>query len=93
MKININEYVKFKLTKHGKEVLMDWVKDSFSLYKDNNMLKDRSYKQISKFFVKTLKNDWSEAQFWQFMNIFGDKIDSAEPIIKNNLLKIENDNG
>jgi len=88
MKININDNIKFKLTKHGKKVLLDWVEDAFKLYEDDKICMD--LKEVSKSFVNPIGNGYHEAQLWQFMNIFGEKIyNGAEPVIKNNAIILE----
>jgi len=63
MKFNINEFVKVKLTDHGRQQYIEWY---FSLYKGNP-----PYSFIP---MEEDENGYSKWQMWKLMQVFGANI-------------------
>lgn len=81
LKINLNDKVKFQITKHGKKKLEEY------------FLKLEEYYEIPKNDVNYLREKFSkeivEMQLWEFMSIFGKSCYcGAENICENNEIEI-----
>ena len=88
VEININNYVKFRLTPHGEEIFDKWIKKNDYLYEvpPVHSNKDKSA------FIKRLKGGWCEAQLWYVMNIFGEETTMGrDGCFKNSLFIFEED--
>jgi hypothetical protein len=87
MNINVNDIVKFRLSKEGKKTLKEWGDKQFdecSLYANMS-----SKHQFTNTFIKNKGKGWYEAQLWRFMNIFGKHFyNGCEVPIENNLIVI-----
>jgi hypothetical protein len=66
MKMNINQYVKVRLTEKGKEILLN----------DHNridqQLKESGAKGLGTFILKLDKDGYYKDQLWNIMSVFGD---------------------
>jgi hypothetical protein len=71
--ININDIVRFKLSKHGEEVLKKYCDNINKEMKDYGMNMDGV--DYNKHYCKKIKGkkngQYREEQIWQLMNIFG----------------------
>lgn len=65
-KININEYVKVKLTDYGKEIFYHQFDEINSFYK---------CEKIKPHYPKVDKEGYTSFQLWHFMNLYGNYID------------------
>jgi hypothetical protein len=72
MKINLNDIAKFKLTGHGKKVLIEWIRLGFAYGNyTGEIFKNKSLEEISQSFIRPIGKGYFETEIWQLMSIFG----------------------
>ena len=73
VKINLNQWVKFKLTDYGKDIY-------FHQYDElNNHIKSKGHKPIEPSMPKVDKDGFSTMQLWCFMELYGKYMGMAKP--------------
>ena len=83
---NINDFIKVKLTEHGKNV--------YEHSNDETIRKAMVDGKIIRYLLppelKYDENGYTRFQFWQFMNIFGKEIwNGSEAILESNLILMD----
>lgn len=73
MKVNINQFVRFKLTQHGKEALRNYVVNTMA---ECHYPSEYSVQAVSDSLVKPrlYEEGYYEAQLWQLMQVFGSEM-------------------
>jgi hypothetical protein len=94
MKINLNDIVKFKLTKYGEQYLKkycDNINDEIEAWLGPDDKYDYNEHYCKK--IKGNKKEYREEQLWQLMHIFGsDMRNGGETIFKNMIIEIDEKN-
>jgi hypothetical protein len=84
--ININDMVKFKLTKHGEDILKQYCKkisDDITMWNGEKCEYDYTEHYCKK--AKGSKKGYREEQIWVLMNIFGERVyNGAEGVFEKN---------
>ena len=79
--VNLNEYVKFKLTDKGNKIIENHRKTLSKLV---------GYEVSRDTVVKVDRNGYEYLQLWEFMKIFSDEMrNGQEPLVENNNLYFE----
>jgi hypothetical protein len=87
MNINVNDTIRFRLSKEGKKILKEWVDKKFN--ECSFYVSMSSKHQFTNTFIKNKGKGWYEAQLWEFMRIFGVHFyNGCEVPIENNLIVI-----
>lgn len=71
--INLNEFVKFKLTDHGKDIY-------FHQYDGlNESLKAKGLRRLEPAYPEVDENGYSKMQLWSFIELYGSYIGMTKP--------------
>lgn len=73
MRINLNDWVKVKLTDYGKEIF------NHRFDEVNRMIKEKGGKPLTPIPLKVDEDGYSSFQLWTFMEMYGEHIGMAKP--------------
>lgn len=81
MKINLNDYIKVRLTPYGIDILTEYYSNSFkNFYTDEEILAYMNTK---------FEDGFLKIQMWEFCNVFGDyMLNGNEQLIFKNEIRI-----